>query len=104
MFRKPKKKTEFEIQSCLYQKLMEDGFDVAGGVSFRGNYQNTIFDIVVFSDRRAVAIIEVKKGDLTWSKGQKESYELNGNLPVYLYNQRTDYESFVKRLRKECLP
>lgn len=61
----PKKQSEFEIHSRLFQKLLDDGFDARAEVLYIDKkapkgYRQCRFDIVIFENQVATKIIEVK--------------------------------------------
>jgi hypothetical protein len=71
--RYPRKPSEFEVQAFLYCELRRLGFDARGEVSTRDG--DCRFDIVVFSGRRAVRIIEVKGEQKAFRSLQIRQYE-----------------------------
>lgn len=61
----PTKESEFEIQATLFNRLKELGHDVRGEVTDRQEgrekgFRQSRFDIVVFENKKAKFIIEVK--------------------------------------------
>jgi hypothetical protein len=104
MIKYPESNSEAEVQSCLHSDLCLDGFEVRANVSCGRGMHKVIFDLVIFMGRLAVAIIEVKKGHMRWSSGQKESYELvAAGIPIFLFNELSDYRILVSDLdRIKC--
>jgi len=94
----PDHKTEFEIQSDVYQFLLSEGFNVRGEISERKNIrllsgnkrgQRTCrFDIVVFDkNNKPICIIEIKrsvKKKLPSEYKQYAKYSLY-NIPVIFF-------------------
>lgn len=61
----PVKKSEFEIQAEVYNYLKNQNIDVRGEVNMRDingkkGFKQFRFDLVVFQEKKAVLIIEVK--------------------------------------------
>jgi len=61
----PEKQSEFEIQATLFNKLVSLGYDVRGEVTYRDlsakkGFKQSRFDVVLFKDKKAILIIEVK--------------------------------------------
>lgn len=63
MIQYPKKTSEFEIHSSIFNKLKALGYDVRGEVTFinKNGGRNARFDLVIFKNKNAILIIEVKR-------------------------------------------
>lgn len=84
------KNTEFEIQSYLYQSLLDLGVNVRGNVSNgrkrdRGNAPKMHFDLVIYDkENKAQKIIEVKDSiNHRLNTAQHEKYKTTGLEVIY---------------------
>lgn len=85
----PKKQSEFEIHSRLFQKLLDNGFDAKGEVihinsSAPKGFRKCRFDIVIFENKIATKIIEVKNHVKTnFDTRQDKKYSAFGIELIY---------------------
>jgi len=100
----PLKPTEFEIQAELYLKMRGLGIDVKGELKISKKQTGTrgsIFDLVIFKERKAVAIVEVKKRYRGLGAGgtiQEAKYKEFGIPLIYCF--RDNIEDTVKEIQK----
>lgn len=98
----PKKYSEFEVQANLYAVLkFSYKLDVRGEVAIGQGSGKSRFDLVVFKDKKAVCIIEVKnqkREGLNTNTKQYKKYSSFGLRLFYCLNM-----SFVKPLAEEVL-
>ena len=110
----PEKRTEFEVQSDMYQNLKSLGLNVRGEITESKNisklsnnkkgFKKCRFDIVVFnSENVAVLIIEVKRGvesnsNFTESR-QYRKYKMY-NLPLLYCWSDTKHISLYDKIVK----
>jgi response regulator RpfG family c-di-GMP phosphodiesterase len=83
----PDSYSEFEIQSFLHTALREKGYDARGEV--RTTTGKSRFDIVIFEQKKAVRIIEIKKGKVGGhtKKKHEQSQLLAQELQIEKYRQ-----------------
>ena len=85
----PKKQSEFEIHSRLFQKLLDKGFDARAEVIHINKkapkgFKKCRFDIVIFENKIATKIIEVKNYDKTnFDTRQDKKYSAFGIDLIY---------------------
>jgi hypothetical protein len=103
----PKHISEFDTQAKLYSVLKEKGFDVFGELVIRDSngkkgYKQFRFDLVVFENKIAKYIIEVKTDgtpEINKKHRQYKKYSLF-NLPIiYCYGDK-DIEKVVREVKK----
>jgi len=76
----PKRQSEFEVQSHLYEILKSMGLNVRGEVKF----EHCLFDLVIYdSENKPICIIEVKK--------RKEGYSIDRYKKTKQYAKYTQY-------------
>jgi hypothetical protein len=91
--------SEFEVQAFLYSALKALGVDVRGEVKWAGKLPEHLskkkkaacrFDLVIFKDRQAVDILEIKTAPVTHSRGLEKTrqgtrYRLFGVSVTFIY-------------------
>lgn len=86
----PRHPSEAEIQAELLRVLWKDGHDARANVRLRPQkgYRGARFDIAIFVDKNAVALIEVKRGLFRkrqpTKSAQAERYRLLTGLPTFI--------------------
>lgn len=103
VIRYPFHRSEFELQSDLYQRLKRDGMDVRGEVPSRYSGAKSCFDLVVFLNRHAVCLIEVKDSphDLVVIKRhtrQARKYSLY-DIPLFYFTPTIPIETVVSQVK-----
>lgn len=106
----PQQDSEFDVQAELWRRLKEIGFDVRGEVRAvcddGGKRSRTRLDLVVFDNRRAIAIIECKNSDkstrcvVTGRQGRRYS---KFSLPLFLCVNRSKIDLTVELVRENSL-
>jgi type I site-specific restriction endonuclease len=98
-------KSEFEIQSDIYQKLKSLGFDVRGEVrwrdkSYSSGFKQCSFDLVIFKDKKAIAIIEVKnnKKKIINKKSRQFIKYSQFNIPLFYSFSLNDVDDIINKL------
>jgi hypothetical protein len=98
----PCKQTEFELQALLYFKLKQLGLNVRGEVRAKHKGVGSQFDLVVFANGHAAAIIEVKdsphkevlEGKLTRQSVKYAEY----GIPVIYFTTIVPIENVIKEV------
>jgi hypothetical protein len=94
------RRTEFELQAWLYNRLKLDGFDVRGEIRGRTDAgRNARFDLIVSVGDRVIAIIEVKDnpGSRLEKTRQGRRYRTFG-VPLFLFFNENQYPQLRTRL------
>jgi len=94
----PKERTEFELQSELYQFLLGSGYDVRGEIKDKQpGIRGARFDIVVYKNKQAVAILEIKD-HVNKKYGTKISTVygkyMHYGLPIYVISGQKQINEF----------
>jgi hypothetical protein len=71
----PPRHSEFEIHAYLYHRLHSIGYDVRGEVTLYLPTHKCRFDLVIFHNKEAVCIIEVKDGVFMSNKQEEHHYQ-----------------------------
>lgn len=94
----PRRNTEANLQAEFYAEAKARGLSVFLEYSSRWNEAPGVrFDAVIFSDRRIVALVEIKrtpdpdKRRRTWPKSAQGRKYLSFNLPVFFIVQPSDF-------------
>jgi len=90
----PKRQSEFEIQSHIFQHLLKLGYDVRGSLTSRRRFSR--LDLVIFEQHKPVLIIEVKKPGQYMTQTQRDKYETYG-IPLEVVRSIREANSLVKR-------
>lgn len=108
----PDNYSEAEIQFMLHSRLLALGYDSRLEVTERKNVKKAFgnrkgfrqcrFDCVIFNDKQALCIVEVKKNKESSFTRQNEKYRIYGLPLVYLFGVN-DLEGCISRI-KESLP
>jgi len=94
------RRTEFELQAWLYNRLQLDGFDVRGEVKGKTDAgERARFDLIVYVGDRLIAIIEVKDspGSRLERTRQGRRYRTFG-VPVFLFFNGKQYPQLRTRM------
>ena len=100
----PDRDTEADIQAQLFAKLRKDGFNVKVGVTWAISRKNSgcQFDLVIFKDKMASVIIEVKSPFEGPQTNLDESHQglkyRSFGLPVVLFWDMKDYSALKEFL------
>lgn len=99
MIQYPVNNSEFEIQSELYYKLRESGYNVRGEVK----HAKCRFDIVVYdSNNNAICIIECKRYVSRYKKPKQNTKQIakysQYNIPVLVCVRIPDIPSVISSL------
>lgn len=88
----PTRKSEFEVHSDLFQFFKGRGVDVRGEVKLRNpTGRGARFDIVVYVDKEAVCVIEVKNGTRRRKHhGKIDHYNKLTRLPQMTFYENDD--------------
>lgn len=101
----PEVHSEFEVQAFLFSELKLAGFDARGEVQVHGLFgqrstkASCRFDIVIFKDKQAIMVLEVKARSVKHKSGventrQGKRYPLFG-VPVYFIYGMEDAKEFL---------
>ena len=102
----PAVESEFEVQAFLFSELRRAGFDARGEVQVHGLFGQRAakascrFDIVIFEDKRAVMVLEVKARPVIHKSGventrQGKRYPRFG-VPVQFIYGMNDARKFLR--------
>lgn len=100
----PNKQSEFEIHSRLFQRLLDEGFDARAEVIHINKkapkgFKKCRFDIVIFENKVATKIIEVKNYEKTnFETRQDKKYSAFGIELIYCTSINS-IESVIMSLR-----
>lgn len=89
----PSIKSEFEVHSDLFQYLKSRGLDVRGEVKLKNpDGRGARFDIVVYDNKEAVCVIEVKNGiRRRRHHGKIDHYNNLTKLPQMTFYENDDH-------------
>ena len=98
----PKYKSEFEVQSDLFERLKVLGFNVRGEVKYEvQGHRGMRFDLVVYnSDNIAELVIEVKNGPSGKKPTKQSYYRQMSCLPVVVFFEDSEISSVINELKR----
>jgi len=98
----PKKKNEFELQVEVYNALKAKNLDVRGEVKLKFHRRRGArFDLVVFKNKKALAVIEVKDGERhnPNQEHSKAGYYFDiSQVPQYTFYSNDNLEFLVSNI------
>lgn len=94
----PKRHSEFEIQALLFSALQLLGYDVRGEVKS----SPCRFDLVIFRNKEAICIIEVKKWIKKKTPSKTKQYDryMSYGLPLVYCGHIEDIQETVRKVQE----
>lgn len=100
----PKKGSEAEIQALLWMKLKQIDCDARMEVCHRVNVNGTTiqsrFDIVVYKDKKAVCIVEVKNGRNLSPTGRQMNKYMCYGLPLMICSTENQCDEICRKIKE----